>query len=119
MNRHTDRVTQRTPGHTVTGSVARTRPAHAARPAPPPGRLLACVLGTAAALAALGLATAAGLATLGSTSSTPRSAQSMTVAPPTAGAVDGAGLARQQGPESVGSGARPGTDPPTLLFDVG
>jgi len=81
MNLHTGRVDQQPSGHTVTGSAKLRRPAHADRTALAPGRVLAGVLGAAVVLSAVGLGAAACLATLGPSTSTPPSAESITVTP--------------------------------------
>jgi hypothetical protein len=83
VTRHTGRVDHRPLAHSVTGPPRVRGAAHAARPVPDPRRLIAGVLGGAAALAVLGLGMAACLTTLDRSTSTPTSAQSITVTPST------------------------------------
>ena len=87
MSGQTDRMDQRQPGHTVTGAPGCVA-AHAARPPVRAGRVVLGVVGVATALAALGLAAAACLGTLDPASSTPTSAQSITVTPSAGRTVD-------------------------------
>lgn len=67
--------------HTVTGP-PRGKATHAARPAPPPARLIATIAAAGVALAAFGLGAWALLGSTGPTRSTPTSAQLITVSPP-------------------------------------
>lgn len=83
MTRHTGRVDHRPLSHSVTGPPGTRGAAHAARPVPDRRRLIAGVLGATAVLAALGLGTAACLTTIDRSTSTPTSAQSITVTPAT------------------------------------
>lgn len=68
------------PGHTVTGWPQARRPAHADRPLPTPGRVVAVCLAVLAVLAAA-LAGAGWLASGSSSRSTPTSASPITATP--------------------------------------
>lgn len=68
-------------GHTVTGAPDTAGPAHAARPRLNPARTVAAVFGVAATLVLVGVGTAALLDSGGPASSSPTSANRITVAP--------------------------------------
>lgn len=80
MTRHTDRMTPDPARHTVTGPPPRPA-AHFARPPMPPAHLLATTAAAAIVLALIGLGLWALLASGGPATSTPTSAQLITVTP--------------------------------------